>query len=58
MLTDDLIEKGLDAVIIIKRISNAISGGGGGQAFYAIAGGSNVDGLEHAIDLAREMIIQ
>jgi alanyl-tRNA synthetase len=53
-----LIEKGLDAVIIIKRISKAISGGGGGQAFFATAGGSNVDGLEHAIDLAREMIIQ
>ena len=58
MLTDDLIEKGLDAVIIIKRISKAISGGGGGQAFFATAGGSNVDGLEHAIDLAREIIIQ
>ena len=57
MLTDDLIDKGLDSVTIIRKISKAIRGGGGGQAFFATAGGSNVDGLQYALELAREMII-
>ena len=33
MLTDDLVEKGLDARILIKEVSKEISGSGGGQPF-------------------------
>jgi alanyl-tRNA synthetase len=53
MLSDNLVdEKQLNAGKIIKEISPAIKGGGGGQAFYATAGGKNTEGLQKAIDLA------
>ncbi len=38
-------EKGIKANEGIKRISPIIQGGGGGQAFYATAGGKNLDGF-------------
>ncbi|MFH1616782.1 MAG: alanine--tRNA ligase, partial [Planctomycetota bacterium] len=40
-VTNDLIEKGLDAGDIIKQISPIIDGGGGGRAQMAAAGGKN-----------------
>jgi alanyl-tRNA synthetase len=53
MISDNLVnEKQLNAGKIIKDISPAIKGGGGGQAFYATAGGKNPDGIMNAIDLA------
>ncbi len=45
-------EKKLDAGKIIREISPLIKGGGGGQAFYATAGGKNVEGIQNAIDKA------
>jgi alanyl-tRNA synthetase len=41
---------------IIREIAKAIQGGGGGQAFYASAGGKKVEGLDEALDLARKML--
>lgn len=56
-ISDDLIaEKNLDAGKIIKELSKEIKGGGGGQPFFATAGGSDVSGLERAIAKAREMV--
>jgi len=49
-------EFGFDAGKIIREIAKEIKGGGGGQAFYASAGGSYVDGIDNALDLARKMV--
>lgn len=41
---------------IIKQIAKEIKGGGGGQNFYATAGGKDVSGIEKALELAEEML--
>jgi alanyl-tRNA synthetase len=48
--------KGLNAVEIIKSISKEIQGGGGGQPFFATAGGKNPAGLDSAIEMAVKII--
>ncbi len=45
------------AVEIIKSASRHIQGGGGGQPFYATAGGKNSAGIGEALDAAKELII-
>jgi alanyl-tRNA synthetase len=58
MISENIVsEKQLNAGKIIKDISPAIKGGGGGQAFYATAGGKNPDGIINAIDLALKSIM-
>jgi alanyl-tRNA synthetase len=49
-------EKGLDAGKIIREISKHIQGGGGGQAFFATAGGKNILGVDKAIETFRAFI--
>jgi alanyl-tRNA synthetase len=50
ILSQNLIEdKNLNAVALIKSISHHIKGGGGGQAFFATAGGRNPNGIDAAI---------
>ena len=44
----------LDAGKIIREVSKHIQGGGGGQAFFATAGGKNVQGLPLAIAEIKE----
>lgn len=57
MLSDSLVsEKGLNAMAIIRNLAKEIQGGGGGQPFYATAGGKNVDGLPKAMQLANAII--
>jgi alanyl-tRNA synthetase len=48
--------KGLRANEIIRGISVQIQGGGGGQPFFATAGGKNPGGLKSAIDNAVEIV--
>ncbi|MGB0403570.1 MAG: alanine--tRNA ligase [Salibacteraceae bacterium] len=51
-ISDSLVDsKSLNANQFIKECSSLIQGGGGGQAFFATAGGQNPDGLTQAIDL-------
>ena len=54
MYTDDLVAKGMNAGKDIRPAAKFINGGGGGQPFFASAGGKNVDGIDAAIDCIKE----
>ena len=57
IISDNLVtEKKLDATKIIRELAKEIQGGGGGQAFYATAGGKNPAGLQIAIDKAESLL--
>ena len=58
MLSDSIVELGVDAGAVVREAAKLINGGGGGQKHYATAGGKNVDGLQAAIDKATEMIME
>jgi alanyl-tRNA synthetase len=50
MISEELVKsKNLNAGTIIKTISKEINGGGGGQPFFASAGGTNADGIDKAL---------
>jgi alanyl-tRNA synthetase len=46
----------LDASRIIRDAAKHVRGGGGGQAFYASAGGSDPAGLKKAFEEIRERV--
>ena len=48
--------KGLNAGKIVNELAAEIGGRGGGQAFFATAGGKDVSGLANAIIKAKEMM--
>ena len=56
MLGDDIVAKGVDAGATVREAAKLMQGGGGGQKFFATAGGKNPDGLQAAIDKAVELI--
>ena len=57
MLSENLIEeRGLNAAAIIRDLAKEIQGGGGGQPFYATAGGKNKDGLEAVLKKAEAIV--
>ncbi len=57
VISDSLVnEKKMNASNIIRTLASEIKGGGGGQAFFATAGGTEINGLEKAFQLAKEMI--
>ncbi len=56
MLGDEIAAAGVDAGAVVREAAKLMQGGGGGQAFFATAGGKNPDGLHAAIDKAVELI--
>jgi len=56
MLTDDIVAKGYNAGAMIRVIAKEIDGGGGGQAFFATAGGVKPSGIGAALQKAKEII--
>jgi alanyl-tRNA synthetase len=53
MISDNIVaEKGLNAGQIVREAGKEIKGGGGGQPFYATAGGKDISGLQAAVEKA------
>ncbi len=48
--------KGLNAGSMIRELAKEIKGGGGGQAFFATAGGKDASGLDRAIEKVKELL--
>ena len=53
--SDEAVEAGFNAGKVIKTISHAIKGGGGGRPQMAQAGGKDAAGIDEALKLAREL---
>ncbi len=49
-------EKNLNAGQVVRELGKYIQGGGGGQPFFATAGGKDVDGIPDAIEKAIDFI--
>ncbi len=59
MVSDKLIQgKKLNAGEIVKSAAREFNGGGGGQPFFATAGGKDADKLELAMNKAFELVLQ
>lgn len=49
-------EKGLNAGQMVRELAKEIKGGGGGQPFFATAGGKDLSGLDRVVIKANEMM--
>ena len=55
-ISKELVEKSqFNAVKIVNSLSDYIGGKGGGQPFFAVAGGNNPKGINKALDTARKL---
>ena len=48
--------RGLHAGKVVKELGKYIQGGGGGQPFYATAGGKNPEGIEKALEAVKDLV--
>lgn len=56
MLGEEAVKK-FNAVDIVKTLAKEIDGGGGGQPFYATAGGKKPEGLKNVIEKAKQLLV-
>ena len=56
MLSDDLVAAGKNASQIVRESARLIQGGGGGQPYFAQAGGKDASKLKDALDKMRELV--
>lgn len=56
MLSDQLVKQGLNAGKIVREAAKFIKGGGGGQSFFAQAGGKDLDGLSKAAETILDIL--
>ncbi len=57
MISDNVVKsRDFHAGQIVKELAEEIKGSGGGQPFFATAGGKNIDGLDNVIEKAKRII--
>ncbi len=57
-ISDHLVKaRGWNAGVIVRELAKEIQGSGGGQPFFATAGGKDASGLQRALTKARELVI-
>jgi alanyl-tRNA synthetase len=57
MIAENLVaERGLNAGSVVREAAKEMQGGGGGQAFYATAGGKDLNGLAAAVAKAKSFV--
>ncbi len=59
MFADTILNKhDLNASDMVRLMAKEIQGGGGGQPFYATAGGKNLAGLEKSLEIAKQYLME
>jgi alanyl-tRNA synthetase len=56
-LSDALAAEGKNASDIVREAAKEMQGGGGGQPFFATAGGKDLSGLDKAMEKALTLLV-
>ena len=56
-LSDALVAEGKDASVTVREAAKEMQGGGGGQIFFATAGGKDLNGLDKAMGKALQLLV-